>query len=122
MPKKKVVSNGEKVNLGEVSFADLFAMYQFASTNWSAGFGVVNKAAEKIISAKVREIETEMYNRLYGCNPYIVKVEGQKPEEVIASLPPVNVNKEEQDKNFAVASNKPTEEVEEPRFIVAKNT
>ncbi|MFA5023356.1 MAG: hypothetical protein WC523_00165 [Patescibacteria group bacterium] len=134
MPKKKVDgAEGHNVSVKNLSMADLYALYMFVSANWNRGFGAGKKNAEKVIEAKMKEIEEELYSRAYGRNPFVAEkivsatttIEGQLPEQVLASLPIVKFDGEEKTEqkpqsNFIIANKDIKEEnTENSRFIVA---
>lgn len=73
----------------DLSFADLYAMYQFVVSDFHQSFGG-NKEALRKVSEKKRELEEEMYLRTYGENPYTVTVNGEDPEKVIRAFNPVS--------------------------------
>jgi len=96
---KKKASNDANVKVTELSLSDLYALYRFVSSDRDKVFGIAHKTAEKVVSAKLKEIENELYCRAYGHNPYETKVgaeqqnvtkitvDGQKPEDVVSSFP-----------------------------------
>jgi hypothetical protein len=87
MPKKSTKMQSS-VEIKDLSLSELYILYQFVSADASMCFGPKNDKAKNIISARAKEIKEELYLRAYGQNPFVVStVEGQKPEEVIASLP-----------------------------------
>lgn len=82
MPRKKIVNSG-KAKVKELPFSDLYALYLFVSSRLDTPFK--KQLATNILNERFIEVENELYERAYGVNPY--KVEGQRPEEVIAGFP-----------------------------------
>ena len=105
MAKKKVLAAGEAVVLADLSMADLYAMYLLVSSNRNRGFGSTQAATKSLIDVKIKEVEEELYSRVYGFNPFankdlgVVVIEGEKPEDVLAKL---NIEAKAPDKIAAV--------------------
>jgi len=101
----------------KMSFADLYMMYTFVSNDANnKGFGMTAPEARRVVRGKQKELEEEMYKRIYGFNPFekfSITVEGEKPE---------NINLD----RFTVVKNKPNNDDpkdDEPQtFVVAKNS
>jgi len=121
---KKVVkrkTKSEKVDITKLSIADLYALYLFVSNDGNnRGFGMTSPHAKEVVRDKQRAIETELYLRAYGYNPFeehkLVQVhEGMKPEDIDLDRVAVyqGEDKEPQDKKpdtFVVVKNKEEEE------------
>lgn len=93
----------------------LFLIYNFVLSNANTGFGTIEQEGKVLIREKLMEIEEEIYNRIYGFNPFkkyrkVVSVKGTKPEDV-------NLDR------FVVAKNKEQEVGDQnpKRFVVKKN-
>lgn len=98
----------------DLSFSDLYSMYLFVSGDANfKGFGGTSPEAKKIIREKQKEIEEELYQRVYGFNPFVKHRKeavflGIKPEDidldrVLVVRHPVEEPKDEQPETFVVA-------------------
>lgn len=96
MSKKKILKKNPVVSsLKKLSFSDLHSMYVFVSSLNNATFGK-RVQVKSLLRNKLAEIETELYNRTFGTNPFaleaeilpkeLVDVKGQDPVKVIGSF------------------------------------
>src|SRR5271157_1454254 len=86
--KKKLEKNGMSV-LSELSFSDLHAMLSFVGDNRNKGFNsYAGPEIKRLLDARFREIEEELYRRTFGKNPFErqVVINGQDPKEVLDKL------------------------------------
>ena len=99
----------------DLSFSDLYALYLFVSNDGNnKGFGVTSPDARQVVRKKQREIETELYLRAYGFNPFEehkVVFDGVKPEDIDLDRVAVIVS----------GDNKEPGDEDPQRFVVAKN-
>jgi len=113
MSKKIVKKNKSGLELKKLSFSDLHAVYVFVNNLNGATFGKKIKA-KTMLRDKLAEIENELYNRVFGLNPFSLEksevlpqdlinklsdIKGQDPVKVINSFKVAVL-----DKNFAVVS------------------
>jgi len=108
-----------QVDVKDLSFSDLYAMFMFVSADRNKGFSVFGADVKTIIDKKYAEIESELYLRTHGCNPFkSVVINGANPIDVVKSFKP-------EEKNFVVVKNEQEEKEEKTEevvtFIVAKN-
>lgn len=97
-------------DLAVLSFSDLYAMYQFVFSDAARGFGSASVDARVVVKNKQKELEDELYNRIYGFNPFTkfaksFTVKGQKPEDIdLNKFMAKKVDEEvpEESKKFAV--------------------
>ena len=110
--KKTINKKPTTLELKSLSFADLYSMYVFVSglNNITVG---KKQETKQLIKNKFNEIETELYNRVFGKNPFvsepldkIVDITGQNPIDVINSF---SKKEETSPETFIVATNKPQE-------------
>lgn len=58
-------------DITKITTSDLYSMYLFITQDPNnTGFGRVSKDAKVLIKKKQKEIEEELYNRVYGFNPF----------------------------------------------------
>jgi hypothetical protein len=96
-----------KSEVKDLSFSDLYMMYQFVFGDAARGFGSASMDARKLVRDKQKEIEDELYERAYGFNPFTkfakkIVFEGQKPEEIDLDKFMAKKVEEVTDKTFAV--------------------
>jgi len=61
-----------KIEISNLSLADLYALYLFVDRNMNRGFGRASVAAKHEVSERYMQIENELYRRAYGHNPFKV--------------------------------------------------
>src|SRR5574339_555993 len=92
--KKKILKKNQVVSdLKKLSFADLYAMFTLVSSLNNATFGKRIKAKE-LLRAKLAEIENELFDRVFGTNPFVLdkvekdtaEIRGTDPIKVIESF------------------------------------
>ena len=98
------------------SLSDLLGVYRLICEHRDLGFGRLDAKAKKVVSSRLREVEDELCNRVYGFNPFVSgkpekTIEGVKPEEIdldrFAVAKPVDKElKDEQPKTFVVGPDK----------------
>lgn len=113
MAKKKILKKSkESVDLSKMSFSDLYAVYLFVSGLNNNVFGKKVQAKD-LFRNKLTEVENELYNRVFGVNPFslkenetvdVIDIKGQNPIAVINSFNKTEVV--ETTGNFVVAKNK----------------
>jgi hypothetical protein len=99
------------VNVQDLSLTELFQVHAFVNGDANVTFGT-NQEGKLIVKAKLAEVEAELYNRIYGKNPFVsVTVEGQDPESIdLSQFDTKTEDEEEKPKTFVVAENKTTQE------------
>ena len=111
MSKKKIFKKSKVLSLKKLSFSDLYAMYAFVSNLNNTTFGK-KVQAKSLFRNKLTEVESELYNRVFGVNPFgadketvipleLKEVKGQDPIKVISSF---DVGSDT-NKTFVVAKN-----------------
>lgn len=77
---QKIAPRSGKQDIRSVSTADLYAMLLFVSADANKTFGD-NEHAKLIVRGKQKEIEDELYFRIYGFNPYTGEARKVKPRK-----------------------------------------
>lgn len=71
-----------KVDVKTLNLMELFQMYSFIRADADRSFSN-NQNSKIIVKTRLNEVESELYSRLYGCNPFItLRIEGQTPESI----------------------------------------
>ena len=71
-----------RINIRDASTRDLIEIYTFIRADADRSFGT-NERGKATVRARLAEVEAELYNRLYGNNPFVLgTIEGQTPESV----------------------------------------
>lgn len=93
---KKIVTKEEldgmyKKRADTLSLSDLWTMFQIVNADYNATAGHRNEVAKGIVAARYNELKNELYKRVYGCDPFNIKmeeetVEGDTPESVLQGI------------------------------------
>lgn len=60
----------------------LLQLYTFVLADANRTFGT-NEKGKRLVKSRLYEIESALYNKIYGCNPFTsVTVQGQTPESI----------------------------------------
>lgn len=120
MAKKIVDAKKEKskmVDVSSLSLNELWVLFQIVNSDYNTVSGARNEVTKALISRRYNEVKNELYSRVYGENPFVVsktvEVEGDSPENVIASFRDRvsdMVSKAKENQNFVVKKNEVSEE------------
>jgi hypothetical protein len=96
MSKKEILNSNPKIsNLNELSFSDLYNMYIFVNSLNNTAFGEKRSNLKKLFRNKLEDVQTELYSRVFGENPFkskdnvqdnVEEIVGQNPIDVIESF------------------------------------
>lgn len=93
------------VKIENLPISDLYYLYLFVSNDANNRmFGKTDPKVKEIIRKKQKEIEQELYERIYGYNPFDkfkTEYNGIKPEDINLD----NIKCEEVPQTFVVAKN-----------------
>jgi len=113
---KKVAKKKEKTSRADakkLSLAELYTLYQVAERFYQQP--VRGPAAKGIITSRYMEVRNELFQRVYGCDPYSVEAEsytlrGVDPKNVdlqkVRNKSAAMVESAKASGNFVVAKNK----------------
>jgi len=70
------------IDIGELDLSTLLQLHAFVRADADRTFGV-NDSGKAAVRAALAEVETEVYKRIYGRNPFVLgSFEGETPENI----------------------------------------
>lgn len=118
--KKEELDSVSRKKASELPLAELWTMFQIVNADYNATAGHRNELAKGIVSSRYAELKNELYDRVYGCDPFNIKleeseVEGETPESVLEGLSKSQqmVKDAQKAKKFVVEKNPESEQEDE---------